>query len=262
MNRTIHLLCLCVTCWLTSQSQDTPVISSDFAGGNIVVVRTAGDTIWLKPDLSETEGELFCWYFKVSNIQEAKLHCQFTLDNQFSSFGPAYSINHNHSWKWYGENRVHDHGFSYAFSPEDSAGRLKVALDLPCPRIKGEYNEWINMVGKQVSRDNARAFGRAISCALMDYLKSSDDPCTTQHKGEEWKENWPQPFQEVMFPSSLEGIGQGTMFLPSDAGKPQPLIVSLHKWSGDDRQKDPPAKLILEKGWKYIHQDGQMTLDQ
>jgi len=50
---------------LSARAQPEPTISSDFPGGNIRVVRMASDTIWLKPDLSETEGEWFYWYFRV-----------------------------------------------------------------------------------------------------------------------------------------------------------------------------------------------------
>ncbi len=114
------LIPLVFTYGAAALSQDIPVISSDFAGGNITVVKTAGDTIWLKPDLSETEGDWFYWYFKVSNISGKQLFFQFTMDNQFTTFGPAYSINNDNTWKWYGENRVHHNGFSYSFSQEDS----------------------------------------------------------------------------------------------------------------------------------------------
>ena len=84
---------------LTSGFQSESQISSDFPGGKILVVKTGNDTIWLKPDLSETEGEWFYWYFRVSNIAGRTLTFQFTLDDQFSSFGPAYSINNNETWK-------------------------------------------------------------------------------------------------------------------------------------------------------------------
>ena len=461
-----------------ASSQAGPIISSDFAGGNIMVVKTAGDTIWLKPDLSETDGEWFYWYFKVSNISGKQLFFQFTLDNQFTAFGPAYSINNNNTWKWYGENRVHKNGFSYAFSPEDtvawfctafpytgkdldsflsrlenrdrlhrdtlclspdnrvieqlsiipsgdkpgtmvlitarhhacemmanyvlegiiesilneveleylretveflivpfmdkdgvengeqgknriprdhnrdyegesiyqstaalreeipawSDGRLKIALDLHCPWIKGEYHEWIYLVGKkdpimeaeqirfgellenhatgelrfrsrdflpygtswntqgsftkglsfsgwaggldnislattlefpyanilgvQVTRDNARAFGKAISYALLDYLKGlANPPYSAQNEDDVWKRDWPGAFQEISIPSSVDADYQNAMFFPASGAPPQPLIVSLHTWSGDYRQKDPLAPMILEKGWNYIHPD-------
>jgi hypothetical protein len=109
-------------------SQDRPVVSSDFAGGNINVLNSSGDTIWLNPDLSETEGEWFYWYFKVSNISGKEVFFQFMMDNQFTSFGPAYSINNRHSWKWYGENRVFKNGFSYAFSPDDTVAWFSMAF--------------------------------------------------------------------------------------------------------------------------------------
>ncbi len=459
-------------------SQAEPVISSDFAGGNIIVVKTTGDTLWLKPDLSETEGEWFYWYFKVSNISGKEIFFQFMLDNQFTAYGPAYSINNNNNWKWYGENRVHDNGFSYAFSPEDtvawfctafpytgkdldsflsrpkirnhlvrdtlcispenrviekisirppgdkpemrilitarhhacemmanyvlegiiestlnevglfylrdkveflivpfmdkdgvengeqgknrlprdhnrdysgesihpstaalreeipdwSKGRLKIALDLHCPWIKGEYNEWIFMVGKQdpkivakqmrfsdlledhakgelryrsadflhygtawntksnntkgksfsqwakgldsislattiefpyanilgvqVSKDNARAFGKAVAYALMHYLKGLENPpYSTQNDDDGWRIDWPTAFQEISIPSTLDASHQKAMFLPASGDSQQALVVSLHTWSGDYRQKDPLATMISEKGWNYIHPD-------
>lgn len=459
-------------------SQAEPLISSDFAGGNIIVVRTEGDTLWLKPDLSETEGEWFYWYFKVSNISGKQVYFQFTMDNQFTAYGPAYSINNNTSWNWYGENRVFNNGFSFVFSPEDtvawfctafpytgkdldlfldhlqnsdglvrdtlcfspegrpidqisllplenntggkvlitarhhacemmanyvlegimesilnevdleylrdqvefrilpfmdkdgvengeqgknrlprdhnrdysgvsvhqstaalrkeipawSDGRLKIALDLHCPWIKGEYNEWIFMVGKQdpqmvakqkrfsdlledhatgelryrsadflpygtawniksnnskgksfgqwargldnislattiefpyasilgmqASKDNARVFGKAVAFALQDYLKGLENPAyPAQNEDDGWKKDWPGIFDEVIIQSSLDANLQKAMFLPSSGDVKQPLVVSLHTWSGDYRQKDPLAEMISEKGWNYIHPD-------
>ena len=459
-------------------SQAEPIISSDFAGGNIMVVKTAADTIWLNPDLSETEGDWFYWYFKVSNISGKQIFFQFMMDNQFTAFGPAYSINNNNTWKWYGENRVHNNGFSYAFSTEDtvawfctafpytgadldsffgrlknkdrlvrdtlcispenrvieklsirpsgdkpgtrvlitarhhacemmanyvlegiiesllneveleylrekvefliipfmdkdgvengeqgknriprdhnrdyegaslypstaalreeipawSDGRLEIALDLHCPWIKGKYHEWIYLVGKkdpgmeaaqirfsdlleknatgelrfrsgdflpygtswntqnsftkglsfsqwasgienislattlefpyanilgvQVTKDNARAFGKAVSFALLDYLKGLDNPpYLAQNEGDERKKDWPGAFKEISIPSTVDTSHQNAMFFPASGVRPQPLIVSLHTWSGDYRQKDPLAAMILEKGWNYIHPD-------
>jgi hypothetical protein len=459
-------------------SQAGTVISSDFAGGNIIVVRTAGDTIWLKPDLAETEGDWFYWYFKVSNISGKKIFFQFTMDDQFAAFGPAYSINNDNAWKWYGENRVQHNGFSYSFSPQDtvawfstafpytgkdldllfsrlinngrlvrdtlcisaenrvieklslkpsgdktetrvlitarhhacemmanyvlegmiesilnevelqylrekveflivpfmdkdgvengeqgknriprdhnrdyagasiykstaalrqeipswSDGKLSMALDLHCPWIKGEYHEWISLVGNKdpimeaaqirfshllanhsvgelkfrsedflpygtawntqqsftkglgfskwaaglddislattiefpyanilgvpVSKDNARAFGKAVSYAIMDYLKGlANQAYVAQNEVNVWKMDWPVTCQEVSMPSSMDTSHQKAMFFPASGYQPQPLIVSLHTWSGDYRQKDPLASKILEKGWNYIHPD-------
>ena len=460
-------------------SQAEPVISADFPGGNIVVVKTHSDTIWLKPDLSETEGNWFYWYFKASNIAGETLFFQFTLDDQFTSFGPAYSINNNETWKWYGENQVHNNGFSYSFTQADtvawfctafpytgnnldafvdrlnsgdqllrdtlcissenrvieklsirppkgqpaakvlitarhhacemmanyvlegiiesifnevelaylrekvefliipfmdkdgvengeqgknrkprdhnrdyegpslypstaalregipvwSDGKLKIAMDLHCPWIKGKYHEWIYLVGKEepgmaaeqvrfseiledhttgdlkfrsgdflpygtawntgksyikgrsfsqwaatmenislsttlefpyanvleipVSKDNARAFGKAVSYAIMDYLKGlSPEPADSSIKGKDPDGEWPETFREVSIPCSVDSSQQMAIFCPAlSSQKPQPLIVSLHTWSGDYSQKDPLAAMVHEKGWNYIHPD-------
>ena len=111
-----------------ARPQAGPVISSQMAGGNIRVVGMAGDTLWLEPDLNGTEGEWFYWYFRISNVAGRTLHFQFTLDNQFSFFGPAYSINNRQNWKWYGENRVKDNGFTFSFVPGDTVAWFCTAI--------------------------------------------------------------------------------------------------------------------------------------
>jgi len=35
----------------------------------------------------------------------------------------------------------------------------------------------------------------------------------------------------------------------------EPLIVSLHTWSGDYSQNDPLAEMARKEGWNYIHPD-------
>jgi len=67
--------------------------------------------------------------------------------------------------------------------------------------------------------------------------------------------NWPEGFEHVTIPSSADGKLQDAVFYKSTSRKPQPLIVSLHTWSGDFRQEDPLAKEVLIRGWNYIHPD-------
>ena len=45
------------------------------------------------------------------------------------------------------------------------------------------------------------------------------------------------------------------MFFSASGDRQQPLVVSLHTWSWDYRQKDPLAPMIFEKGWNYIRPD-------
>ena len=120
---------LCLLLFLVScQETDSPQIISDFPGGNIKVVKLGTDTIWLEPDLSETKGDWFYWYFKVNNMAGRTLTFQFTKENQFTRFGPSVSINDNTQWNWLGEDRVTDNAFTYTFAPRDSAAYFCTAI--------------------------------------------------------------------------------------------------------------------------------------
>ena len=66
---------------------------------------------------------------------------------------------------------------------------------------------------------------------------------------------WPTEFREVEISSSADGRIQKAYFYKTRSRKPQPLIVSLHTWSGDYAQKDPLTAEILARDWNYIHPD-------
>ncbi len=60
----------------------------------------------------------------------------------------------------------------------------------------------------------------------------------------------------VRIASSLDGSAQPAYFYaPEEVKKPVPLLVVLHSWSADYRQKSYPQfpKWCAEQGWAYIH---------
>ncbi|HCC6073319.1 TPA: alpha/beta hydrolase, partial [Klebsiella pneumoniae] len=59
----------------------------------------------------------------------------------------------------------------------------------------------------------------------------------------------------VKIQSSIDNTFQNAYFFSSKSEKPEPLIVSLHTWSGDYNQEDPIYKLAKKKGYNYIHPD-------
>ncbi|MEI6141907.1 MAG: GDSL-type esterase/lipase family protein [Mariniphaga sp.] len=67
--------------------------------------------------------------------------------------------------------------------------------------------------------------------------------------------NWPTGFIKKEIQSTIDGTIQKAWFYPSQLAKPQPLIVSLHTWSGDYNQEDPLTKEVLIRDWNYIHPD-------
>ena len=111
-----------------ANGQNTIKITSDFPGGNIVVNKISADTVWLKPDLSFTKGDWFYWYFKISGISGKKITFKFDQNNVFAKYGPAYSLNNDFTWKWYGENRIANNSFSFSFSEQDTIAFFSMAF--------------------------------------------------------------------------------------------------------------------------------------
>ncbi len=66
---------------------------------------------------------------------------------------------------------------------------------------------------------------------------------------------WPEGFVPAEIKSSADGIMQKAIFYKSRKSASQPLIVSLHTWSGDFLQEDPLAKEVQLHDWNYIHPD-------
>lgn len=69
------------------------------------------------------------------------------------------------------------------------------------------------------------------------------------------KRYWNLEFEEIEIPSSKDGTMQKAYIYKTTRNKPQPLIVSLHTWSGYYDQTDPLAKEIQARDWNYIHPD-------
>ncbi|MEI6950814.1 prolyl oligopeptidase family serine peptidase [Paraflavisolibacter sp. H34] len=66
---------------------------------------------------------------------------------------------------------------------------------------------------------------------------------------------WTEDFEQVGIKSGKDGQVQKAFFYKTRSGKPKPLVVSLHTWSGDFRQKDELAPLCKGKDVNYIHPD-------
>lgn len=67
--------------------------------------------------------------------------------------------------------------------------------------------------------------------------------------------SWPEDFTQVEIKSTFDGKVQKAVFYKTLLPEPQPLIVSLHTWSGDYSQEDPLSEEIVLRSWNYIHPD-------
>src|ERR1044072_7362226 len=59
--------------------------------------------------------------------------------------------------------------------------------------------------------------------------------------------NWSKEFNRVEIRSGKDNAIQKAYFYKSASGKPMPLVVSLHTWSGDYTQKDELAELCRKR---------------
>ncbi|MDO6461289.1 prolyl oligopeptidase family serine peptidase [Granulosicoccaceae sp. 1_MG-2023] len=64
---------------------------------------------------------------------------------------------------------------------------------------------------------------------------------------------WPDGFSRISLAHS--GITEPAWYFAPASNEPQPLLVSLHSWSGDADQHDPLAAAAKQAGWHYIHPD-------
>ena len=102
-------------------------IDTNFAGGNIFVENISGDTLFVRPDLRDTEGEWFYWYFKIRGAENRLLTVQFTQSNVFSSAGPVLSRD-GRNWSYLDKNCWQDGQFQHSFSERDSCLSFAVAI--------------------------------------------------------------------------------------------------------------------------------------
>ena len=67
------------------------------------------------------------------------------------------------------------------------------------------------------------------------------------------KTDWDTEFKVIELKSSLDNSLQKVYFYKSKSVAPKPLVVSLHTWSGNYKQKDELAALSKNKDLNYIH---------
>lgn len=103
-------------------------IDANYPGGNIVVERIDGDTIYLRPDLRDTEGWWFYWSFRVRSAAGRTLTFRFSGPNPIGVRGPAVSADQGRTWSWLGAEAVEDGSFKYAFAANADEVRLSFGI--------------------------------------------------------------------------------------------------------------------------------------
>jgi len=103
-------------------------IDADYPGGNIIVERVDGDTVYLRPDLRDTKGWWFYWNFRVRGAAGKMLTFKFVGNNPIGVRGPAVRTDGGASWSWLGAEAVQDASFSYTFADKEKEVRFCFAM--------------------------------------------------------------------------------------------------------------------------------------
>lgn len=114
-------------------------IHCDFPGGNIIVDKIRGDSIWIRPDLRDTEGDWFYWYFAVSGAKDRNLTFIFNKPNQFTHMGVSISLDAGLTWGWQGGDAVEANKFSYRFTSEN-----EVRFSMGIPYTQSNFDRFIS----------------------------------------------------------------------------------------------------------------------
>ncbi|MHC4537477.1 MAG: M14 family zinc carboxypeptidase [Planctomycetota bacterium] len=132
----------------THQKQPAPaekvIIDADFPGGNILVERIEGDTIFLRPDLRDTSTWWFYWYFRVRGAAGKTLKFQFIDKNPIGTQGPAFSTDGGGTWSWLDSKAVKDSSFTYEFEEQDRDVRFCFSI----PYLEANLRQFLQKYSK------------------------------------------------------------------------------------------------------------------
>lgn len=112
-----------------NRTANTPTIDSDFPGGNVIIEKILGDTIFFRPDLRDTPSEWFYWCFTVKNTSHKKWFFKATKPNVLTNMGATYSTDGGYKWQWIDqENHLGSDLFSFNFSGDGKPVRLSMGM--------------------------------------------------------------------------------------------------------------------------------------
>ena len=113
-------------------------IDCEFPGGNVVLGGIEDDTVRVRPDLRDTEGHWFYWYFRVRGAGGRTLGFEFESDD-VGVRGPGLSLDGGRTWEWVGAEAGDERSFAYSF-PEDTR---EVRFSFGMPYTQANLEEFL-----------------------------------------------------------------------------------------------------------------------
>lgn len=122
------LLCALLACFAFPAAGALKV-DAEIPGGNIIVESVAGDSIRVRQDLRDTQGQWFYWAFRVRGAAGRTLHVEFTDGDVIGVRGPAVSTDRGRTWQWLGADAVE--GASFRFRVPPAAREVRFSMNIP-----------------------------------------------------------------------------------------------------------------------------------
>ena len=119
------------------------MIDCAFPGGNIVVEKIEGHSVFLRQDLRDTEGFWFYWCFRVCGAAGRTLTFNFTDGQPVGVRGPGVSLDEGVTWTWLGADRATAASFAYTFAP----GADSVRFSFGMPYTQANWTRFLERVG-------------------------------------------------------------------------------------------------------------------
>ncbi|MEA3225531.1 MAG: M14 family zinc carboxypeptidase [Planctomycetota bacterium] len=108
---------------------ETLIVDADFPGGNIILDRIEGDTVFLRPDQRDSSTWWFYWHFRIQRAAGRTLEFRFVGRNPIGTRGPAVSADGGHTWSWLDPEAPRDSSFSYTF--HDQSQDVRFCFSIP-----------------------------------------------------------------------------------------------------------------------------------
>jgi hypothetical protein len=154
-------------------------INTDIEGGNVIVDRIEGDSIYLKTNRRDSSQHWFYWRFRIRGAASRTLN--FIFDSSeglcLSSRGPAISTDGGENWHWLGvENTAMPdaESFTYTFAPDEDSTEMCFCA----PYMLRHWQAFCNGLDAAFVRDTLCRSPKERSVPLIKYQKenTSDRP--------------------------------------------------------------------------------------
>ncbi len=148
-------------------------IHSEFSGGNILVDTCNGYHVELRPDIRDTSGHWFYWYFEVQVESHRRLHFHFPKDlipfigAQGLPFDEKDFVTYGNDWNT-DSNYLSGKNLS-AWAEEQALCQFSTVVEIP----------YANAKGTQIRPNRLREFGASLTEALAQSIQTPPIKSTT-----------------------------------------------------------------------------------